>query len=175
MKRVELLLDDPDYSKYMEYNVRRDIMQQNYCSYSFQHHLDVARIAYILILEQSKLNYFGKEYALEDKPAAKEMIYAAGLLHDVGIWKQYEEGVDHAAFSAKLARDILSRSLFNLHEIDLICQAIYEHENISNEMSFLGEILYRADNLSRVCVKCEHYFSCSKRMHEELAVSSFEY
>jgi putative nucleotidyltransferase with HDIG domain len=99
---------------------------------------------------------------IPNRMAAKEVIYAAGLLHDIGKWKEYDAGVDHASFGAQLAREVLSDVAFSPDEINIIARAIFEHRNISNDMSFLGERLYRADNLSRICFQCPELSNCYK-------------
>lgn len=180
MKRIELLLKDPTYLENMNLNVKEE-QESRYCLHDFQHHLDVARIAYILVLENNDLNYFIKECGLSGRLAAKEVIYAAGLLHDIGKWKEYQDGLDHATFGSRLARDILPHAHFQAPEVDLISRAIYEHRNISKDMSFLGERIHRADNLSRMsslsllCSECSYRNLCSKVKKMEITISSFEY
>lgn len=174
MKRVELIIRDTDYQKYMKYNMEEEL-EPKLCLHDFKHHLDVARIAYILVLEHNDLNYFIKESNLSGKLAAKEVIYAAGLLHDIGKWKEYREGIDHASYGARLAKDILERAFFNPNEVTILCKAIFEHRNISTDMSFLGERLHRADNLSRICSECPELAQCPRAKYKEINVSGFEY
>ncbi|MEA1960117.1 MAG: HD domain-containing protein [Bacillota bacterium] len=174
LKRIELLLKDALYTDYIERNTQEE-EGMVYCQHDLHHHIDVARIAYILVLEHNDFNYFVKEANLSSKLAAKEIIYAAGLLHDIGKWKEYQSGADHAAFGARLAHDILPRVFFNPNEIEIICRAIYEHRNISKDMSFLGERIHRADNLSRVCSQCDQHHHCPKLQTQEFSVTTFEY
>lgn len=174
MKRIELLLKDPLYHEYMERNIKEEA-NLKYCRHDLHHHMDVARIAYILVLENNDLSYFVKEAGLSGRLAAKELIYAAGLLHDIGKWKEYQVGMDHASYGARLARDILPKMHFNGNEIDIIAQAIYEHRNINKDMSFLGERIHRADNLSRVCSQCDNRQNCPKLETKEFSVTTFEY
>lgn len=174
MKRVEILLKDSFYNDYIQRNVTEE-KSSGSCRHDLQHHIDVARITYILILEPNDLNYFVRDNGLSGKLAAKEVIYAAGMLHDIGKWKEYNTGIDHAAFGASLAHDILPRAFFNPTEIELICRAIYEHSNISRDISFLGEKLHRADNLSRVCNECENIEKCPKLTNREASVTILEY
>ncbi len=174
MKRIDLLINDPLYNEYMERNAKEE-MEPRFCLHDLKHHFDVARITYILVLENNDLGYFMKENNVSSPLAAKEVIYAAGLLHDIGKWKEYREGVDHSSYGAKLARGILPRAFFNPNEIELIARAIYEHGNISNDMSFLGERLYRADNLSRICNQCQHNSQCPKLKHKEISADIIEY
>jgi putative nucleotidyltransferase with HDIG domain len=174
VKRVELLLQDELYIENMKRNTDENSVIK-YCQHGLHHHIDVARIAYILVLEHNDLNYFVKESGISSKLTAKECIYACGLLHDIGKWKEYSDGIDHASFGAKLAREILPRVFFNSTETDMICRAIYEHRNISRDMSFLGERILRADNLSRICSQCEERNTCPKRGNKEFSVTTFAY
>lgn len=61
-----------------------------FCSHQMDHLLAVARIAYIRNLERN----LGLK---------KESIYAAALLHDIGKYAQYEEGIPHEIKSAEIA------------------------------------------------------------------------
>ena len=65
-----------------------------FCRHDTTHFLDVARIAYIENLE----NGLG---------LAKEEIYAAALLHDIGRHLQYTRGIPHEQASAMEAEGIL--------------------------------------------------------------------
>lgn len=166
MNRVDLILKDPVYVEYINHNMTA-AKDDPFCKHDMAHSVDVARIAYILILEHQGLTYFIKDAGLSDREAAKEVIYATGLLHDIGKWKEYEEGVDHAAVGARLARDLLTRAGFEEPEIAIIARAIYEHRNIRMDMSFLGERMYRAENLSRACAQCEARENCCKHQDKE--------
>ncbi len=166
MKRIDSILKDPVYAEYINHNMSA-AKDDLFCKHDLAHSVDVARIAYILILENQDLDFFIKDAGLSGKEAAKEVVYAAGLLHDIGKWKEYEEGVDHAAYGARLARDLLTRAGFDENEIRIITRAIYEHRNISRDMSFLGERLHRADNLSRACSQCVAREDCCKYQNKE--------
>jgi len=48
------------------------------------------------------------------------MAYSAGLLHDIGRWKEYQGEGDHAGHSAALAESILERAGFKPSEQKLI-------------------------------------------------------
>ena len=79
------------------------------------------------------------------------------------------------AFMETLANYEISVFNFNPEEIEIICRAIYEHRNISMEMSFLGERIHRADNLSRVCSQCDQRTQCPKLENKEFSITNFEY
>lgn len=174
MKRVELLVKDPLYKEYLQRNSDEQ-KDARFCLHDFRHHLDVARITYILVLEQNDLVFFIKESGLNGRLAAKEVIYAAGLTHDIGKWYEYRTGIDHASYGAKLGRELLPQAYFNPNEVEIICRAIFEHRNISVDMSFLGERLHRADNLSRVCVDCDFRDQCPKLKSRDPIAATFEY
>ena len=50
----------------------------------------------------------------------KEIIYAIGLLHDIGRWVEYEGGEKHNKASYKMSLDILKECDFNKEEIEII-------------------------------------------------------
>ncbi|HWJ04125.1 MAG TPA: HD domain-containing protein, partial [Verrucomicrobiae bacterium] len=114
-----------------------------------QHAVYVARLGYLIALEQ-KL----------ELPELKELIYAAGLLHDIGRWKEYQTGEDHAWVSAEFAEPILARAGFSPWEIDIVCAGIREHREPGG--SQIGKILALADDLSRNCRGCTVKESCYK-------------
>lgn len=65
-----------------------------FCRHGLPHALDVARIAWILNLERA--------YGL-----SRDVVYAAGLLHDVGRAGQYATGEDHDVAGVRIAEEIL--------------------------------------------------------------------
>ena len=174
MKRIERLISDAVYQEYLHRNLEAQT-EERLCGYDLSHHFDVARIIYILVLERNELNYFVRDAELNGRLAAKEVLYAAGLLHDIGYWQEHEEGEDHAVVGALLAKDILLRVGFDEKETRIICRAIFEHRYINQEMSFLGERLLRADNLARNCSMCEFLVDCPSASTLEFSVSSIEY
>lgn len=152
MKRINVLLNDPDYLKYLDKNEKAEV-DRIYCHHDIVHLLDVCRIAYILSLEEQLL-------------IDKEMIYAAGLLHDIGRWKEYEEGNDHAAASKDLAQEILRKVNFSEMEKQDILTAIEWHRK-KDSPSDLADILYRADKESRNCTFCKGKETCKKFQNGE--------
>lgn len=160
MTRVEAVLADSCFTEYVAKNNSSEADRQ-FCRHTFQHLVDVARITYILMLESGDIRRFMEENDLNMK-LAKEMIYAAGVLHDIGRWKEYQTGEDHSVVSSVLAGDILRKAGFDSKEIRIITTAIREHRRMAESMSLLGERLYRADNLSRLCSQCEASDECHK-------------
>ena len=71
-----------------------------FCRHGMEHLLDVARIAYIENLENNR-------------GISKEIIYGAALLHDIGRYLQYTEGIPHEKAGEELALEILKDSGFS--------------------------------------------------------------
>jgi len=161
MERIDAIVRDPLFRECLEKNKKAE-KDREFCKHDLQHFVDVARIAYILILEPGDFFQFIRENQLSGPRAAKEAIYAAGILHDIGRWKEYETGEDHAPVGAELAEQILRRTGFTAREIRIIIQAIYEHREQRTQMTKLGEVLHRADNLSRACHECSAQDKCYK-------------
>lgn len=148
MERVNKILENRQYLEYVNKN-RVHELDRKYCKHDLNHFFDVARIAYILNLEKN-LNI------------DKEIIYAAALLHDIGKWKQYSEGVPHHISSSLLCVELLKRCDFSQDEIDNIKEAVYNHRNSTiKEDRTLSGILYQADKLSRKCFDCITQEECN--------------
>lgn len=141
MERVNRILENKKYKEYLQKNKAAE-EDRIFCCHAMEHFLDVARIAYILNLEE----------ALQ---IAKELIYATALLHDIGRHVQYEDRTPHERASAELAEDILQECGFEAGEQKEILRAIRKHRDakIATERSLAG-IIYRADKLSRACFAC---------------------
>lgn len=166
MTRLEKILNDCFYLECLE-NIELREENRQFCRHNLQHFLDVARLAYIFHLENGQIDKIRDESDLSIR-SAREVVYAAGLLHDIGRWREYETGEDHAAVSAELAVEILARAGFNQNEIGLITSGISEHRRNANGMSVLGQNLYKADKLSRQCYQCLAGIQCYKLAEMEL-------
>jgi len=99
MKRVRHIINDEQYKLFLLKN-RALEKHRRFCGHNFEHMLAVSRLTYLLLLEDNC------------RIISKDMAYAAGLLHDIGRWKEHRDGTDHAAFSAELAGPILDRAGF---------------------------------------------------------------
>lgn len=147
MERINRILACSDYQKYLNQNDLAEA-KRRFCHHNMSHFLDVARIACILNKE-------------EDYEQSREVIYAAALLHDIGRWKQYEDGTPHEIASTELAPEILSESGFDGGESSVILEAIKNHRNpLVKEEKSLSGLLYRADKLSRPCFACQMEKEC---------------
>lgn len=120
-----------------------------FCRHDMAHFLDVARIGMILNLQ-------------EKQNIDEELIYAAGLLHDIGKHRQYTEGIPHERAGAEIAPVILRDCGFDDKETDVIIRAISAHRdsNSAAEKGLTG-ILYRADKVSRACFCCKAEKECN--------------
>ncbi|MBS6185255.1 MAG: HD domain-containing protein [Clostridium celatum] len=125
---------------------------REFCNHTIEHFIDVSRIAYIMVLE-------------EGLKVSKDVIYAIGLLHDIGRVRQYEEGIHHDIASVEMSREILKETSFIEEEINTILNGIANHRKESDNK--LEEIIYKADKLSRQCFNCkaekECYWSSEKK------------
>lgn len=120
-----------------------------FCHHDMVHFMDVARIGWIINLEEG--------HGIE-----KEWIYAAALLHDIGRHDQYADGTPHEQAGARRAPQILRECGFDDKETDVIISAIASHRDkeVASEASLRG-ILYRADKLSRACFACKAEKECN--------------
>lgn len=140
MEKVNRIIKHPKYIEHLN-KIKKLEMNRRFCSHSIGHFLDTARIGYILILER-KL------------PIEKEEIYGAALLHDVGKWKEYIDGISHEKASVILAEEILENVGYSKEQIARIKEAIGNHRNRENEKNTFSEILFLSDKASRNCFCC---------------------
>ncbi len=118
-----------------------------YCRHGYEHLFDVARIAYIINLEEN-LNI------------KKDVIYATALLHDIGKGEQYKTGIGHHITSVDIAKELLEETDYSVDEKSDIIKAIFEHRTKGSD-SELSNIIYRADKLSRACFSCKAREKCN--------------
>lgn len=152
MEKIEKIIANPLYVDYLKRNGDAEA-GRIFCSHDFDHVVETARLTYILILEEG--NPF----------ISREIAYAAGLLHDIGRWAEYQNGTDHALKSSDLAEEILTEAGFSLAETRLIQEAISEHRDKNSNhgsISSLSAALARADNLTRKCFCCSSREKCNK-------------
>lgn len=161
MDRIEKIKTDPLYLECLSLNGHRE-RDRVFCGHDFQHMLYVSQISYKIISDTLGLDKFAKKEGLPGSATAAEVIAAAGLLHDMGRWKQYDTGEDHALAGAGLARVVLERAGFTGKEIKLITRAIREHRRPGPGTSYLGRVICLADDLSRPCGTCGARTDCYK-------------
>lgn len=133
--------------KYKSYVTKLEELEKErvFCNHTIEHFLDVARIAYIQVLER------GLDYS-------KDVIYAIALLHDIGRVLQYTKGIEHDEGSVILAKEILAETDYLDSEVEIILKAILNHRNETEDE--LSKIIYSSDKLSRNCFKCKAENEC---------------
>lgn len=144
MKIVNDILNNKIYKENLD-KLSRYEEKREFCKHDLKHFIDMARIAYIMILE-------------ENLPYSKEFIYTIALLHDIGRVKQYEEGTPHNIASVTLSKEILKELDFTEEEKEMILKAIENHRGSSDEK--LSYIIYKSDKMSRECFNCKAKKDC---------------
>lgn len=177
MDRVKAILEDPFYMDCLGKNGERE-KNRRYCKHDLQHMALVSQVSYKILLESGNLENLIVPMPLPGPDTAREIVYAAGLLHDIARWVQYDTGEDHAQAGARLARPVLEQAGFNRVEIEIILRAIREHRKSGPGQSLLGKVLCLADDLSRPCSTCGARLDCYKyeqmeRIKERGHASSF--
>ncbi len=157
MERVNAILQHPGYQSWI-IAINQAEMGRDFCRHGVEHALDVARIAYALWLDNG------------GNPVAKDIVYAAALLHDVGRWQEYEDPtVDHAEAAAELAEPLLLEVGYHPLVAAEIVKAVRLHRKGAPDG--LAQVLYRADKLSRPCYLCPSRRKCNwpaDKMNDEL-------
>lgn len=117
---------------------------RKFCRHDIEHSLDVARIAYIISLEN-------------DLNIDKDIIYAAALLHDIG---RSVGGEEHNVKSAEMAEEIMRECGYDEESISLVTDAVLHHRNKSSRAESLRDIIGIADKKCRRCWNCAAYEQC---------------
>lgn len=152
-------MEHPQYQVNLKKNITAE-KDRTFCRHNLQHFLDVARVGYIIALEKNM-------------EVEKEQLYAAALLHDIGRWKQYIDGSDHAIISGEIAKIILEECSFTEEEVTAIVEAIRKHRKGENLKTSLDIALYEGDKQSRLCIDCIAIDDC-KRFYQHKK-PSFKY
>ncbi|QGG48752.1 HD domain-containing protein [Heliorestis convoluta] len=162
MKRIEDILEHPLFQQCLKENEKWEA-QRPFCHHNLDHLIDVARIAYAMALEMEDFSSFSKGLGHCCRNQTKEVIYAAAILHDMGKWKQYEEGLDHAIVGAHYCENVLMECGFTALERESIAEAIrcHRHKWKGVSKTFLGSILALADFHSRLCFRCAMQEECN--------------
>ncbi len=147
MDRADKIYNHPTYKKIMQ-KIADTEKDRIYCLHGVEHSFDVARIAYIIALENG----------IKIK---KDIIYAASLLHDLGRGVDYH---NHTPKSIELADEILHDCDFGEDEISQIINAIDLHGE-ENGNGLLG-IIQKADKVSRLCLNCKSIDTCKWKKEE---------
>lgn len=147
MEKYQKITNHKKFIKYLE-QITEIEKDRVFCRHNVEHLIDVARIAYILNLEQ--------ELGL-----SKDVIYGAALLHDIGKVKQYKKRIPHEITGSVKCEQILRECGYEKQEIGLIKTAILYHRRGDDpEDNLLSRILYEADKKSRLCMYCPACQEC---------------
>lgn len=148
MKRIDEILRHEVFQKELS-DINEAEKNRCFCNHDMEHLMDVARIAWIQNLEEG----IGLE---------KELVYATGLLHDIGKGRQYKEGLSHEIAGGEIAERILGDCGFSEEEIFRIKRAILSHRDpsIKDDKNLRG-VIYRADKMSRACFMCKTSKKCN--------------
>ncbi len=141
MERVERIRKHPLFLGYLM-AIEQAEQDRIFCCHGLEHALDVARIMYIIALE-NQLKF------------PKDVIYGTALLHDIGRKQQYENGKAHHETGAVAAGQILTECGYGKEEVQVMTEAIRFHQ-VEDETKALTlkQLLYTADKKSRACYHC---------------------
>ena len=161
MERINRIIKHKLYLEYIE-KIKFYEKDRIFCKHDTVHFLDVCRLAEIDWLKQQISGADFEDFQnLKKSDLSRELIYAAGLLHDIGRWQEYEQGIRHEIASSILAPAILKDCGFSESETKEIVLAISNHRNKEiKEESSLSGYLYRADKKSRPCFLCDAEEEC---------------
>ncbi len=146
MDKINSILNNEKFKDYIKKNKRYE-RDRKFCRHNLQHFLDVARVSYILVLE-NKID------------VSKDIVYGAALLHDIGRWIQYKENIPHEIASHRLAEEILTSAGYEELETEIILSAILNHRKEDNLEGSFNHIFYLSDKLSRNCFHCKAVQEC---------------
>ena len=122
---------------------------RRFCKHDLGHFLDTARMMYLITLEQGL-------------PFTKDLVYGAGLLHDIGRDPRSGGEGSHAQAGLPAARTILEECGYTEEETGEILQAVAAHSGNRGTVlpMNLAELLYYADKAGRRCFRCEVREDC---------------
>ena len=148
MKRIDEILEHEVFQKQLS-DINEAEKNRMFCNHDMEHLMDVARIAWILNLEDG----IGLD---------RELVYATALLHDIGKGRQYKEGISHEIAGGEIAQTILKDCGFTEEEIFRVKRAILSHRDpaVKNDKNLRG-VIYRADKASRPCFMCKMSKECN--------------
>ena len=147
MKNTDIVLNHNLFNEKIN-KIEDDEKTRVFCKHDFSHLMDVARICYIINLEEN-LNI------------DKDLIYVTALLHDLGRADEVYTGINHSILSQEIAQEILKDLDFDDESKQRIISAIkYHRTNEENDDRFI-EIFYKADKLSRMCFRCPARSICN--------------
>ena len=120
---------------------------REFCRHTPEHFLDVARLTWIFAME-------------EGLDIERGLVYAAALLHDIGRFRQYEDGTPHDVASVEIAERLLPECGYTEQETSVIVDMIASHRKKGSGKDIDG-LFYRADKMSRSCFLCPAEKECN--------------
>lgn len=147
MKNTDIVLNHNLFSEKIN-KIEDDEKTRVFCKHDFSHLMDVARICYIINLEEN-LNI------------DKDLIYVTALLHDLGRADEVDTGINHSILSQEIAQEILKDLDFNDESKQRIINAIKHHRTNEENGDRFIEIFYKADKISRMCFRCPARSICN--------------
>lgn len=161
--RVDAVWRHPVYRRLLA-SLQRAEAAREFCRHDLQHVLDVARVCWIMLLEDGEARELG---------ISRDVVYAAALLHDIGRAVEYETGESHDVAGTRIAAEILGTvepdSRFSPDECSQILTAIACHRTHTGSTGAavdlsgasadararaLAASLRRADKAVRACFAC---------------------
>lgn len=161
MDRLNAVLSDRAYWDHIR---KIEMLEKSrpFCRHTFGHMLSVARITYILMLEERGFEEWVRRNQFASHATGKEVVYTAGLLHDIGRWEEYRTGECHATSSSRYAKALMAKHGYSSQEANTVARAIETHRSCYAADTVLGTYLQRADQLSRLCFRCRSRHLCKK-------------
>lgn len=154
MEYVDRLIQNETYLETMG-RIHEMEKQRIYCHHGFNHLLDVARIAYIINLEQG----FGYE---------KEFLYLCALLHDIGRAQEYITGISHEEAGVELAKQLLEEIGYPKEQQEAILEKVSDHRHapLPKEGITKENFFWFADKKARNCFACKAQDTCNWEMEK---------
>ena len=146
MERVERIQNHPLFKENLKLLKKKE-KKRKFCRHGIRHLTDVARIAYILVLEKGL-----------DIP--KDVVYGTALVHDIGRYRQYVDKTPHNEAGVPIAEGILKDCDYTDLERAVMLQAVLNHRTLTQDENPLNAIMYQADKLSRACYACKAMADC---------------
>ncbi|MFQ9980234.1 MAG: HD domain-containing protein [Finegoldia magna] len=147
MKNTDIVLNHKIFNEKIN-KIENDEKTRVFCKHDFSHLMDVARICYIINLE-------------ENLDIDKDLIYVTALLHDLGRADEGDTGINHSILSQEIAQEILKDLDFDDISKQRIINAIKNHRTKEENDDRFIEIFYKADKLSRMCFRCPARSICN--------------
>ena len=147
MKNTDIVLNHKIFNEKIN-KIENDEKTRVFCKHDFSHLMDVARICYIINLEEN-LNI------------DKDLIYVTALLHDLGRADEVDTGINHSILSQEIVQEILKDLDFDDISKQRIINAIKNHRTKEKNDDRFIEIFYKADKLSRMCFRCPARSICN--------------